>query len=102
MPEPSSETDHRRRRLERAEALLDRWLDLFEQALDAPAARVDASRTVELANVFAICRRILEIEQLDRRLQEGNATGHEPAAGIVDPHLFGDGVPAPGGDDSGD
>jgi hypothetical protein len=99
MPESPSDTDHRRRRLQRAEELLDRWLDLFEQALDAAAARVDASRTVEFANVFAICRRILEIEQLDRRLKEGSTNGHEPAAGIVDPHLFGEGLSVPGGDD---
>ena len=83
----------RRERLARAERLLDRWLDLFEQALDD--ARPDASRTTELANIFTICRRILEIERLQSK-QEDSAEHACPAPYAMDPNLFGDGIPDAG------
>ena len=82
----------RRARLERAEALLDQWLDLYEAALDN--AKPDASKTSELSNVFSMVKRIYEIEtarlnldQLEEKLDAHNA---QP---LIDSELFGDGIP---------
>lgn len=90
MNEPDPRGD-RRERLRRAEALLDRWLDLFEEAIED--ARPDPSKTAELANVFTICRRILEIEKLARQLDAQEEHAHESPRGLVDSNLFGDGIP---------
>ncbi len=84
-------TEQRRARLTRAERILDRWLDLFEAQLEN--ARPDPSKTTELSNVFTICRRILEIEQLMQKL----ADKEEPTDGAprfqVRSDVFGDGIP---------
>ena len=78
-------------RLRRAEALLDRWLDLFEAALDD--ARPDPARTSELANVFTILKRIQEIETLIHRATEAARSHDHKPLFEPDPHLFGDGIP---------
>lgn len=87
------ETGLRRQRLARAEALLDRWLDLFESALND--ARPDPTKTTELANIFTICRRILEIEALMRKLdaQDPSDDTSPSTQYPIYPVLHGDSVP---------
>lgn len=84
-------------RLRRAEALLDRWLDLFEEGLGQ--ARPDPSRTTELANVFAILRRILEIEQHALKLAALQESLHGADRCPLDPALFGEGIPGDPGEE---
>lgn len=91
---PDSPPDPRRARLARAEALLDRWLVLFEEALGREGLRLDPSKTTELANVFTICKRILEIEVLARRLATEGGSARDALYGSLDSNLFGGGVPA--------
>ena len=93
-PDPSS-SDSRRRRLQRTEALLDRWLDLYELRLeraqkafresdDVPKLS-ELTRLTDLANVFNITRRACENELLFRRLDDSDQPAESPA---FDPQLL--------------
>lgn len=80
-------------RLRRAEALLDAWIAKFEAAL--ADARPDPSKTTELANVFAILKRVLEIEALQQRLDAARHAPGEADADArfrLDPDLLGGGL----------
>jgi len=99
---PQPPDDARRARLRRVEGILDRWLDLFEAALDE--ARPDPTKTTELAGVFTMIKRIHEIDHLVRKiaaLEDAVARHDDHAHGFrIDPDLLGDGIP--GDDEAGD
>lgn len=92
MHDPSAAALGRRQRLERLERLLDVWIDRFEEALED--ARPDPSKTTELSNVFTVCKRIAEIEQLELRLARAAQEERDGEEGglLVDSALFGEGV----------
>jgi len=96
MTDPLELDDPRTLRLGRVEALLDRWLERFEAALEDAAP--DPSRTTELVNVFTILKRIREIEALERKLA-AEARHDDTGFAALDPNLFGEAVPGEDGDD---
>ena len=98
-PVNETQPNPRRARLARAEALLDRWLDLFEGAL--AEARPDPSKTTELANVFTILKRLEEIDALRARTAAREGANHDDATPPfrMDPNLFPLGTEEPAGDD---
>jgi hypothetical protein len=84
QPQEAGTSDARRRRIHRAEALLDRWLDLYDILLerghrsllasDAAPKLPDLTRLTDLANVFTIIRRCYEIELVARRVDDATPT----------------------------
>ena len=96
MSPPAANPRHDR--ITRAERLLDRWLDLYEAALDqalasdpASAKLLDMAKVGDLANALTILRRVVEIETLALKYQRlvapVDADAHDDRADL-DPQLF--------------
>ncbi|MGF1574308.1 MAG: hypothetical protein ACFCU1_14730 [Sumerlaeia bacterium] len=81
------------KRLNRAEGLLDCWLNSFEQQLEV--AKPDASKVGELLNIFTLLKRILEIHDLQNKIlknESAPANDTTPESFVLDSALFGGGV----------
>lgn len=83
-------------RMNRVLKIFDQWIDLFEENLENAAP--DPSKSSELANLFTIMRKLLEIKQLEQKLaaNEEAQTDDEKKGtetfDILDPELFGRGI----------
>jgi len=90
--------DPRQARVARAERLLDRWLDLYEAALEqalasdpANAKLLDMAKVGDLANALTIVRRVVEIQTLALKYERLLAPAEDNALvdlADLDPQLF--------------
>jgi len=86
-------------RMNRILRIFDQWIDQFEENLEHAAP--DPSKSSELANLFTIMRKLLEIKQLEQKLAANEeAQSDDEKKGtetfdILDPELFGRGISHP-------